>query len=338
MIRTPVLLSSLLIVALAVPAVVASAQNAVNDTELYATPGARALAVVKKGAAVSLGDTSGDFVQATVEGWIAAPLLGASRDSFAVSVSGSGGARLRASASPNASVVAELRGGMGLEEVARRGAWVQVRRTGWLRSSRVASAPPTGAAPQTVPAPPAVSTTPVTADTSDAATSGIPLTPATETSLLSAPDGERIANLQPGARAVVTGRDRGWVRVRVEGWAHEADFVVSDTSLRGALSAADVRADPDGTKGRLVHWEVLVLAHQVADPLRKGLVNQEPYLLAQGPGRENALLYLAIPPVLVGTAREIPDLSMVTVTARVRSGKSEPVGVPVLDLISIVRR
>jgi SH3-like domain-containing protein len=336
----PVLLSCLLILCLATPGARANAQNAVNDTELYATPGARALAIVKKGAALSLGDTSGDFVQATVEGWIAAPLLGASRDSFAVSVNGSGGARLRASASPNASVVAELRGGMGLQEIARQGAWVRVRRAGWLRASRVSLAQASGVTAQALPGapPPAVSTSPVTADTTDVAAGSVPLTPAAETSLLTAPDGERVANIQPGARVVVTGRDRGWVRVRIEGWAHEADFVVSDTSLRGALSAADLRADPDGTKGRLVHWEVLVLAHQVADPLRKGLVNQEPYLLAQGPGRENALLYLAIPPALVATAREIPDLSTVTVTARVRSGKSEPVGVPVLDLISIVRR
>ena len=201
-------------------------------------------------------------------------------------------------------------------------------------------APAGGATAQTEPVtlPPASSTSPVAEDTAGIAAGSIPLTPATETSLLTAPDGDRVGNIQPGARAVVTGRDRGWVRVRVEGWAREADFVVSDTSLRGALSAADVRADPEGTKGRLVHWEVLVLAHQVADPLRKGLVNQEPYLLAQGPGRENALLYLAIPPALVATAREIPDLTNVTVTARVRSGKSEPVGVPVLDLISIVRR
>jgi hypothetical protein len=166
----------------------------------------------------------------------------------------------------------------------------------------------------------------------------MPLTPAVQTALSTSPDGQRIGLIEPGARAIVTGRDRGWVRVRVDGWAREGDFVVADTALRGSLSAADLRADPDGTKGRLVHWDVQVLAHQVADPLRKGLVNQEPYLLAQGPGRENALLYLAISAALATTAREIPDMTMVTITARVRSGKSEPVGVPVLDLLSIVRR
>ena len=118
----------------------------------------------------------------------------------------------------------------------------------------------------------------------------------------------------------------------------EADLSVADTALRGALSAADLRADPDGTVGRLVHWEVEILAHQIADPLRKGLVNQEPYLLAQGPAGENALLYLAIPPSLAATAREIPDLAHAIITARVRSGRSEPVGTPVLELLTIVGR
>jgi hypothetical protein len=175
-------------------------------------------------------------------------------------------------------------------------------------------------------------------DTSRVDDSAVPLTPTVETALAAAPDGDRIATVLPGARAVVTGRDRGWVRVRVEGWARERDFAVADTALRGNLSAADLRADPDGTKGRLVHWDVQVLAHQMADPLRKGLANQEPYLLAQGPGRENSLLYLAIPATLASTAREIPDMTTVTITARVRFGKSEPVGVPVLDLVTIVGR
>jgi hypothetical protein len=164
------------------------------------------------------------------------------------------------------------------------------------------------------------------------------LTPAVQTVLATSPAGARVGSLGPGARATVTGRERGWVRVQVEGWVREADLSVADTALRGALSAADLRADPDGTVGRMVHWEVEILAHQIADPLRKGLADQEPYLLAQGPSGENALLYLAIPPSLAATAREIPDLGHAIITARVRSGRSEPVGIPVLELVTIVGR
>lgn len=174
--------------------------------------------------------------------------------------------------------------------------------------------------------------------TSDSATKGLELTPIAQTTLAAHPDGPRVGTLAPGARVAVTGRERGWVRVQIEAWARESDFTVADTSVRGAVSAADLRADPEGTVGRLVHWEVQILAHQVADPLRKGLAINEPYLLAQGPGREQALLYLAIPSSLATTARDIPDLARVTITARVRTGRSEPVGVPILELLTIVRR
>lgn len=324
---------------IAITAPAARAQSVTADVELFAAPGERALAVVKSGAVVTVGETRGAFVLATVDGWLAAPLLGASRDSFKVSVAGNRNARLRASASPHAAIIADLKGGIGLEELGRQGAWVHVRRSGWVSSTRVAASPANGSnADGGNPTPAAASRPSAQADTGRVDDSAVPLTPTVETTLSAAPDGERIAALQPGARAVVTGRDRGWVRVRIEGWARERDFAVADTALRGSLSAADLRADPDGTRGRLVHWDVQVLAHQVADPLRKALANLEPYLLAQGPGRENALLYLAIPMGLAATAREIPDMTMVTVTARVRAGKSEPVGVPVLDLLTIVRR
>lgn len=324
---------------LALSSASAVAQGATGDTELLAAPTGRIIATVKAGAPLVLGAVSGDYTLSGVEGWLAAPLLGPARDSFPVSVAGSRGARLRASASPNASVVATLQGGAGLIEVERRGAWVHVRCTGWIRTSRVSNAPSsmlTGA--QTSAPAPTPATQTAAVDTTRLDDSTVPLSPTVETALSAAPDGDRIAMVLPGARATVTGRDRGWVRVRVEGWARERDFAVADTSLKNALSAADLRADPDGTRGRLVHWDVQVLAHQTADPLRKGLNNGEPYLLGQGPGRENALLYLAVPASLAATAREIPDMTTVTITARVRVGKSEPVGVPVLDLLTIVRR
>ena len=103
------------------------------------------------------------------------------------------------------------------------------------------------------------------------------------------------------------------------------------------LSAADLRADPRGTKGRVVRWTVEALSYQLADGLRREL-NGEPYLLARGPGKERAILYLAVPDSLVAAARALAPLTTITVTARVRSGKSEPGGAPILDLLELVRR
>jgi hypothetical protein len=155
--------------------------------------------------------------------------------------------------------------------------------------------------------------------------------------LRSAPDAQALGTVAAGTPLTPLARERGWVRVRVEGWVPERDVVAADTALRSPLSAADIRSDPAGTRGKVVRWEVEVLSLQKADPLRRDLAQDEPYLLARGPGKENAILYLAVPPSLVETARNLAArvLAHVTVTARVRNGRSEPVGVPILDILAI---
>jgi hypothetical protein len=348
---SPPLLVSAALVAFSLIAPRARAQSVTTrDAELLAAPGSRPIATVRKGATVATAASRAGFVQSTVDGWIAAALLGAKRDSFPQTVKAGGDVRLRADPNAKSAVVADLKGGMGLFEIERRGAWVHVRRSGWISAKSIGTSsiatgavadPPTAVAKaSTAPAPahPVIDTAVAAPAATDTSRNGLILTPVAPTSIATSPDGQRVGSLSPGARAMVTARERGWVRVQVEGWMREADLSVADTALRGALSAADLRADPDGTVGRLVHWEVEILAHQIADPLRKGLVNQEPYLLAQGPSGENALLYLAIPPSLAATAREIPDLAHAIITARVRSGRSEPVGTPVLELLTIVGR
>jgi hypothetical protein len=151
------------------------------------------------------------------------------------------------------------------------------------------------------------------------------------------PGGDAVARLQAGASVELLARDRDWVRVRLEGWVREGDLVPADTALRRLMSAADLRADPDGTRGKIVQWRVEFLAMQSADPLRKGMGENEPYMLARGPGNENAILYLVVPPSLLSTARALQPLSRLAVTARVRDGRSEPAGIPILDLQSIRR-
>ena len=127
------------------------------------------------------------------------------------------------------------------------------------------------------------------------------------------------------------------MRVRLEGWVRDTDLTVADSTLR-PLSAADIRSDPAGSQGKLVQWQVEAVALQTADALRTGLQPGESYLLALGPGAEKTLVYLVVPPALLPSARSLPPLSQITVTARVRNGKSEPAGVPILDLQSLSRR
>jgi SH3 domain-containing protein len=155
--------------------------------------------------------------------------------------------------------------------------------------------------------------------------------------LRDAPSSAIIGELRKGTNVDVIARDRGWVRVRFEGWIPDSVLTPADTTYRSGLSAADLRADPDGARGKMVVWNVEFLALQTADPLRHGLADEEPYILARGPNSENALLYLVVPPSLMGTARALQPLAKITVTARVRDGRSEPVGIPILDIQTIRR-
>lgn len=146
-----------------------------------------------------------------------------------------------------------------------------------------------------------------------------------------------LGQIARGATVDVIGKDHDWVRVRLEGWVREADLAVADSTLR-PLSAADVRANPAEAHGKLVRWEVEAVALQTADALRTGLQTGEKYLLALGPGAEKTLVYIVVPAALLQTARSLPPMAPVTVTARIRNGRSEPAGVPVLDLQSLTRR
>jgi hypothetical protein len=162
--------------------------------------------------------------------------------------------------------------------------------------------------------------------------------PTTNVALRTAPDARALATIAQGTPITPLARDRGWVRVRLEGWVPERDLAPADTSVRVGVSAADLRADPQGTRGKMVRWTVQVLARQTADALRRDLAVNETYLLARGPEDENALLYLVVPPSLLESTKSISTLSNVMITARVRTGKSDLVGVPILDLLTITPR
>jgi hypothetical protein len=165
------------------------------------------------------------------------------------------------------------------------------------------------------------------------------LAPTAGVTLRDAPDGQPIATFAAHATLQALAHDRGWVRVRSEGWVKESDVAPID-STRAMVSAADLRTDPDAARGKHVRWDVEVLAMSTADPLRKGLNPDEPYLLVRGPGTESALLYVAIPPDMVSAARAVASLAPVPVllAATVREGRSEPVGVPILVAQSLTRR
>ncbi|MGH7668086.1 MAG: SH3 domain-containing protein [Gemmatimonadaceae bacterium] len=347
-----VLCATILAAAAATPAV---PQGLTGPAVLYARPGDTGLATVAEGTVLDRGATSGEYTRVTLHGFIASSLLGGARDSFPVSV-GATEVRLRGQPSAAAPVVANLREGMAFHVVKRSGGWTEVKRSGWIRRSafpavlaarQVAAISRPSRPERTAPKPRATA-----AGTSLAPAAGAPVgppprdttpanaeavTPDSTAPLSTAPGLAPVASVMHGAVLTAIGRERGWVRVRLEGWMREQDLEAADSSLAG-LSAADLRSNPDGYVGRTVRWSVTALAFQTADPLHRDMRPDEPYLLARGPGKENALLYLALPPGLVDRAKGLAPMTLLVITARVRTGSSSPAGVPILDVITLAAK
>jgi hypothetical protein len=354
----------LLTLALSAPAVASAQATLTSNANLRATPNGVLIATLHEGATVERGTTRGEWTRVTVQGYVYKTGIGGKRDTFRISAA-SDGVLLRASASPKGEQLASLKEGMGLVRVRSRGDWLEVRRTAWVHSSTLSRKPTekTLASAGREEKPRAAEGQMSAA--SDAAASGAVADDATTTShgeiadagdstaasgasstmvahhraeLLMAPGGKRMAAIDSSASVAVVSRERGWTLVRVEGWVPDSALVPPSGSMLTAISAADLRAEPDRYRGETVRWDVQKIALQTADPLRKELAPGEPYLLARGPGDERSLLYLALPPSLVDQARRIEPLAHIVITARVRAGRSEASGVPLLDVLSIAER
>ncbi len=352
----------LVLLCCAVASTVTAQSSVPADVTLHGTAGGSVIATLPKGSPIRTGATRSGWTQVTIEGWVASSRLGTRRDTLDRSVTGESTAPLRAQDGPRQPIVATLEPGTYLRKLSERNGWTRVRRTGWVRSASLRtggaaadaeartspparSAPPRDTQSRAVPpAGPGQATDPrgTSTPTSAAApppragSSGVSLEQAARaTSLLSAPGGAERAALPAGSPVEILGRDRGWVRVRVEGWLPEADVEVAAAGEASRISATDLRADPERFRGAVVRWEVDVIALQRADVLRKGFAPNEPYLLLRGPAGDASVTYAAVPPSLLELARGLRPMSRVIITARVREGRSEPVGIPVLDLQSI---
>lgn len=264
------------------------------------------------------------------------------------------GGTLRTGPSDKEPELASLKRGAVVFSGQKAAAFLAVNRTVWVDKSRLAkfSAPTAPARPAPTPttsAKPLQQADPVIASAKaslqpaagSAQSKAAPTLPLMQTiassALRSGPDGNVVTTLPLGVVVTPLASDNGWTRVRVEGWVATKDLTAATEKALGELSAADLKADPAGTKGRTVRWTVEALSYQLGDGLRREL-NGAPYLLARGPGNERSILYLAVPDSLVNAAQGLAPLTTITVTARVRSGKSEPGGVPILDLLELSRR
>lgn len=330
-----------------------------SGTALRGTPGGAVIGVSSRDITGTVESAQSTFVRIQVDGHVASADVRLTADRSRGEVQRTNGTTLRSTASASGAGVAELRLGtyvfpmqagakfpQGRNVVyyrARRSLWVDVSR---LAARNVAAARPEPASPRV--SPPADtgrmtdSEPPTAASRVDSALPQTTPAPTLETkgptSLRTAPGGDVLASVPGGVPIASLARENGWVRVRLEGWIPDSAVDAAGSRSAGALSAADLRASPEAHLGRLVRWSVETLAFQTADELRRGLAPGERYLLARGPGDERAVLYLALPDSLVSRAQALPPLAELSITARVRNGRSEPAGVPILELLDFSRR
>ncbi len=337
-----------------------------TDADVRSAPGGTAVAQLRAGTTWEVGASRDGFTAVTIEAWVDASRFAAGVDSFPTTIRGSANLRIREQPSLQGRILGFFRPGAGMTVVQRRDTWARVRRQVWVPSSAIsvqAASRPAPTQPTTTPnrpsTPPqsaggatesAASRTPpgqgsqpepsVSSDSAQVAQVPPPsgsLRTDREVPLRIGPNGQVLAMLDSGVIVAPQARERGWVRVRVEGWVQESYFVPSDTAFGATLSAADLRADPEGHRGKLVRWRVQIVGMQTADPLRRDMRPDEPFLLAIGPTGEEATLYVTVPQNLMTEARAIPTLTYVILTARVRTGRSNPTGAPILELVSITR-
>lgn len=311
-------------------------------TEVRSAPDGNVVATLFSGTSWTTGTARGGFTSITLTGWVETSRLAGARDSFPQSIGGTTNWRIRATGSLEGRILGEFRAGAGFRILERRGNWARIEREAWVPTGSLerqsASASPSPATPTSRPTP--------AASSPESGTPAVPVDPPrggalraqTTASLRAAPSGTALGQVEQGVTVEPIARERGWVKVRVEGWVAESLFVPTDTAFGATISAADLRLDPEGHRGRVVRWRVQVVGLQLADPLRRDMRPDEPFLLAMGPTGEDAVLYIAVPPSLLAEARAIPPLTSVLLTARVRAGRSQPTGAPVLDLLSIVQR
>jgi hypothetical protein len=350
--------NSLVLVCALVASQVGAQTTAISAAPVRVAPDGRLVATMRAGAALKTGSAKGDWTAVTIEGFLHKSVVTAKKD--ALTVHASSGAALRASADASATIVAVIEDGMQVDKVSANGDWFRVKRDAFVQTREIRtvaakapplvggapahapvapSAPPKGSsqgAPQRVAALPPRSA-PAAAPADVPVASG-DFAAAHPLVLRAAPDGKPSGTADSAARVRIVARDHGWARVQAEGWVRESELIPVDSSSVSAVSAADLRSDPEHYKGSTVRWVVQAIAVQSADPLRKGLAPDEPYLLARGPGSESSLLYLALPSALVASAKALSPLSYIMVLARVRAGRSDPSGVPILDVLRIVPR
>jgi hypothetical protein len=312
-----------------------------DNAWFYQDVAGRRIARLAKGAVLTpgTGAARNDWLPVVLDGWIFATSVGpSSRTDFDLLVTRAPNENLRAA--PAGPLVAELAQGFGLKRAAadtgKGGRWVHVTRDGWVQRSALApvadvvatrtAAPDSSQANDTSrasppPGPPGV-------DSSRAQ-------PVRMTTLYRAPDGPEAGTIATDTPLRVLSRNGEWTRVQYEGWVKGGDLQVAPAGVMIGVTAAELRTEPQRYAGQVLRWNLEFIAIQKADELRPDIPAGSSYVLARGPLPERGFVYVVIPDIKLPAFRALTPLSAMTITARVRNGRSRYLGNPIVDLISL---
>jgi len=292
------------------------------------------LATINAGVELTGDTVEGRWVRLILEGWVwAQSLEPTSQPGYDLRVRPTRGENLRSG--PNGRVLARLSEGCLLEELDREPGWVRVRRVAWmfggsLERTDVAAAATEQAATQAPPSRPARA--------SDARGVLDRAVTADRSGLFRTPDGDSAGVLAADAPVRVLARSGEWVRVQTEGWIRESDLRPSSAGVLVGVSGAEVRSRPREFEGRLLQWVVQYIAIQRADELRNEIPEGQRYLLARGPLPEAGFVYVVLDDAQLAEVERLEPLSELVIVGRVRTGRSQYLGNPVLGLVEFAVR
>jgi hypothetical protein len=150
-------------------------------------------------------------------------------------------------------------------------------------------------------------------------------------------DGEGIAEIRGAAEVVVGASDRDWVPVRLEGWVRSSDLAGSPPPPP-AITAAQVRDQPERFVGDTVAWRLQFLAHQRADELRPEMPPGQPYLLTRGPLPETGFVYVMVSRAQASGFAGLEPLDLLEATVVIRAGRTRYLATPVVELVRVTGR
>jgi len=314
----------------------------VDNAWFYQDVAGRRIARLAQGAVLNGGATRNDWIQVTLDGWIFSTSVGPSdRPDFDLLVTRTPNENLRAA--PAGPLVAELAQGFGLKRAPpdSSGRWVHVTRAGWVQRSalapmadvvatRTVDATTDTTARQSGPPPP-----PLGRGGDTTRVDSTRAQPVRVTTLYRAPDGPEAGTVATDTPLRVLSRNGEWTRVQFEGWVKGGDLQAAPAGVQVGVTAAELRAEPQRYVGQVLRWNLEFIAIQKADELRPDIPSGSSYVLARGPLPERGFVYIIVPDARLPAFHALTPLVTMTITARVRNGRSRYLGNPVVDLISL---